>query len=91
MGCHIFFNPPGEQEILLFSWLITPPGDQETNVYSVQLGQELTFMPNLRLKIDSTLKGGEGVFDLPLPHKIVGLGKASKKKTKFYDIESKGR
>ena len=29
----------------------------KTNVYSVQLGQELTFMPNLRLKIDSTLKG----------------------------------
>ena len=37
----------------------------KTNVYSVQLGEELTFMPNLRLKIGLTLRGGEGVIDLP--------------------------
>ena len=29
MGCNIFLNPPGDQKILLFSWWITPPGDQE--------------------------------------------------------------
>ena len=40
-------------------------GKNKTNVYSVQLGEELTFMPNLRLKIGLTLRGGEGVIDLP--------------------------
>ena len=32
----------------------------KTNVYSVQLGDELTFMPNLRLKIGLILWGGDG-------------------------------
>ena len=45
----------------------------KTNVYSVQLGEELTLMPNLRLKIGLILRGWERVIDLPPPHKIVGL------------------
>ena len=40
-------------------------GLNKTNVYSVQLGEELTFMPNLRLNIGLILWGGEGVIDLP--------------------------
>ena len=31
-------------------------------------GEELTFMPNLRLKIGLTLRGREGVIDLPPPY-----------------------
>ena len=50
---------------LLLLSIILQLNSNKTNVYSVQLGEDLTFVPNFRLKIGLTPRGAEGVIDLP--------------------------